>query len=274
MFWVLARTKHSGSDKYYNNWNFNAGLATLNCHIRWNDGGARELLADSGLNNEDGGFFVQFGQLALPLGNGFGDYVGVGQGEVAGDAQAGGGGAGLKDVLGQVVVAEGGFDEELGLLFVARTVFELAQGFEALVLLDGNVAYKGKALSVHARGHHGQEDGGGTDHGNDFDAGLVGQFDDFGTGIGHAGTARFGDDAYVVPGFEGFEVLGPLGRGGAFVQGVKYRAIDVHLAVEHAQVAPGGAQVLNNEMAQVDGDLCDCCGDGVLGIWVAQGVGY
>ena len=62
---------------------------------------------------------MQFGQLALPLVNGFGDYVGVGQGEVAGDAQAGGGGAGLKDVLGQVVVAEGGFDEELGLLFVA-----------------------------------------------------------------------------------------------------------------------------------------------------------
>src|SRR5690554_7902795 len=87
----------------------------------------KEAAAYSGLNNKNGGFFVQFGQLALPLGNGFGDYVGVGQGEVAGDAQAGGGGAGLKDILGQVVVAEGGFDEELGLLLVARTVFEIGR---------------------------------------------------------------------------------------------------------------------------------------------------
>lgn len=100
--------------------------------------------------------------MPLPFTDGARVHVGIRTGQVGRYAELGVRFAGAQNLLHQFVVAVGGLNKELRLLFAICPLLQHFQLSAPLIGLNRQVAIEGKALSIEARGHHRQDDGRGA----------------------------------------------------------------------------------------------------------------
>jgi len=93
---------------------------------------------------------MQFGNLLLPFGDGFGLYKLCGSREVACNTQPGSWITGFQYFFQQRVVAEWRFNKYLGLIVSFSQVFQFFYTLAAFGLINRQIAVKGKALPVKA----------------------------------------------------------------------------------------------------------------------------
>ncbi len=90
-----------------------------------------------------------------------------GAGEVGGDAETGGGAAGLEDGGEKLVIAIRRLDKELGTMQALGFAFEIFECFGAARVVDGEIADKTKLLAVETAAHQGEQDRAGSYEGAD-----------------------------------------------------------------------------------------------------------
>ena len=98
----------------------------------------------------------EVGKFALPFLDGFGLDVFILASDVGSNAKLGLRTAVLHDVLHHLVVAIGGLDEELGLVFGINAPFQCLDALDALTRFDGQITMEGKALPIESRTHDGE----------------------------------------------------------------------------------------------------------------------
>ena len=190
---------------------------------------------------------VDFGAFFAPLGSGVGaDVLGV-EGEVGGYADAHLAAEGVAQGFEHLVVAIGGFDEDLGFAFFAGAELEGFDGLGALVSVDGEITFEGEALSAHAGGHEGEHEGGGPDEGNDLNATALGHAGDEHAGVGDAGESGFGEEADVLAEGDGFEVAFDVALGGVLVEEMEGGVVDGVGIAGVLEEASGGAELFDDE---------------------------
>lgn len=207
-------------------------------------------LVGSGVDEKNGGSFTQIGQARLfpRFDAACANPLAVG-GDAGGNTESRLGRTGRKDVGKKFGVAVGRLDEELRLVFVARTGFQLFEALDACTAVDGKVAVEGKALAVEARRHHGEENARGADQRHDAQAFLLGDGNQVCTGIGHGGAAGLTDHAHILPFAQRTEkrrearVIGVLAH---FVEGER---VDVDVAVYGFEKASRRADFFDDEVA-------------------------
>ena len=207
-------------------------------------------LVGSGVDEKNGGSLTQIGQARLfpRFDAACTDPLAVG-GDAGGDTESRFGGTGRKDVGKEFGVAVGRLDEELRLVFVARTGFQLFEALGARAAVDGKIAVEGKALSVEARRHHGEENARGAYQRHDAQAFLLGDGHQVGTGIGHRGAAGFADHAHVFALAQGSEKGGEARAVGVLAHFVEGECVDVDVAVYGFEKAPCRADFFDDEVA-------------------------
>lgn len=179
-----------------------------------------------------------------------------GRGKVGGNANEGTVAGVLEDVLQQLIVAVGRFDEELGLLFFGGDRFQVFDGFGAVRWFNRKISHELEVLSVHAGSHECQEHGVGADHGDHGSLYLVGGLYDEIAGVCHGGASGFADNA------DGMALLQEFFSQGSvwsmmLVHEMELQGIDIDGAVEGFEEPAGGPFIFHKEDAQLPYRISD-----------------
>ena len=215
----------------------------------------------------------EVGKLALPLLDGLGLDVLILASDVGCDAELGLRTAVLHDVLHHLVVAIGGLDEELGLVFGINATFQCLDALDALARFDGQITMEGEALPIESRPHDGEDDGRRAYQGDHLQVLALGNGHDIGTRIGHGRASGFGDDTHRLTCLQRLQVSGDVFGRSVLVEGIERKFVYVDASLHLLQETTRRTHILYNEMLDAEYDFLVMRREHLFDGGIAQGYG-
>ena len=144
------------------------------------------------------------GSLALPLPHGLGFDILPFTSNVRRNAELGLRTAVMKNILYHLIIAIRRFNEKLSLMFIIDALFQHFQLFGTLCRFNGKITMEGKALTVEAGTHDGEDNGRGPHQGDHSQVFPLCNSHYVRSRVGHSRTTGFGDHAHRMPLTSGF----------------------------------------------------------------------
>ena len=189
------------------------------------------------------------GSLALPLPHGLGFDILPFTSNVRRNAELGLRTAVMKNILYHLIIAIRRFNEKLSLMFIIDALFQHFQLFGTLCRFNGKITMEGKALTVEAGTHDGEDNGRGPHQGDHSQVFPLCNSHYVRSRVGHSRTTGFGDHAHRMPLHQRLQIAGDVFGRRMLVQRIECQRINIYSLVHLFQKTACRAHILHDEIA-------------------------
>lgn len=189
------------------------------------------------------------GSLALPLPHGLGFDILPFTSNVRRNAELGLRTAVMKNILYHLIIAIRRFNEKLSLMFIIDALFQHFQLFGTLCRFNGKITMEGKALTVEAGTHDGEDNGRGPHQGDHSQVFPLCNSHYVRSRVGHSRTTGFGDHAHRMPLHQRLQIAVDVFGRRMLVQRIECQRINIYSLVHLFQKTACRAHILHDEIA-------------------------
>ena len=155
----------------------------------------------------------------------------------------------MKNILYHLIIAIRRFNEKLSLMFIIDALFQHFQLFGTLCRFNGKITMEGKALTVEAGTHDGEDNGRGPHQGDHSQVFPLCNSHYVRSRVGHRRTTGFGDHAHRMPLHQRLQIAGDVFGRRMLVQRIECQRINIYSLVHLFQKTACRAHILHDEIA-------------------------